>query len=132
MILRKKVNFLIPFFADQCSLISNSSKLPSKLEYLTQSCLSSVTFSKDDIAKLIQNLDPNKVHGHDQVSIRMLKLYSNSIYKPLEIIFNRYLETSTLPNDLEKGSLLNVVPVFKKGNKQMTHYYLCVVKYLRN
>ena len=58
---KKKAELFDSFFADQCSLINNSSELPSKLEYLTQSCLSSVTFSKDDIEKLIQNLDPNKL-----------------------------------------------------------------------
>ena len=42
-------------------------------QYFQQSCLSSVTFSKDHIAKFTQNLDPNKAHGHDQISIRMLK-----------------------------------------------------------
>ena len=62
---KKKAELLNSFFADQCSLISNISELPSKLEYLTQS-RSSITFFKDDIAKMIQNLDPNKAHGHDQ------------------------------------------------------------------
>ena len=100
---KKKADLFNSFFADQCSLINNSSELPRKLEYLTQSRLSSVTFSEDDIEKLIQNLDPNKAHGHDQISIRMLKLCSNSICKPLEIIFNRCLETSTFPNDWKKG-----------------------------
>ena len=87
---------------------------------MTQSHLSSVTFSKDDIAKLIQNLDSNNGHGHDQISIRMLRLCSNSTGKPLEIIFNRCLETSTFPNDWKKG---NVVPVFKKGDKQILKNY---------
>ena len=68
----------------------------------------------------MQSLDPNKAHGHDQISIRMLKLCSNSICKPLEIIFNRCLETSTFPNDWKKG---NVVPVFKKGDKQILKNY---------
>ena len=117
---RKKAELFNSFFADQCSLISNSSELPSKLEYLTQSRLSSITFSKDDIAKMIQNLDPNKAHGHDQISIRMLKLCSTSICKPLEIIFNQCLETSTFPNDWKKG---NVVPIFKKGDKQILKNY---------
>ena len=110
MILRKKLNFLI----------NNSSQLPSKLEHLTQSRLSSVTFPKDDIEKLIQNLDPNKAHGHDQISIRMLKLSSNSIWKPLEIVFNRCFEKSMFPNEWKKG---NVVPVFKKGDKQILKNY---------
>ena len=63
--IKKTPELFNSFFADQCSLISNSSELPSKFEYITQSRLSSITFSKDDIAKVIQNLDPNKTHGHD-------------------------------------------------------------------
>ena len=50
----------------------------------------------------------------------MLKLCSNSICKPLGIIFNRCLETSTFLNDWKK---VNVVPVFKKGDKQILKYY---------
>ena len=120
MILRKKLNFFNSFFADQCSLISNTNELPSKFEYLTQGRLLSITFSKDDIAKMIQNLDPNKADGHDQLSIRMLKFCSTSICKPLEIIFNRCLETGAFPNDWKKG---NDVPVFKKCDKQNSQNY---------
>ena len=46
-----------------------------------------VSFSQEYIVQIIQNVDPNKVHGHDRVSILMLKIYGSSIYKPLEIIF---------------------------------------------
>ena len=111
---KKKVELFNFFFADQCSLISNSSELPSKLEYLA-SRLSSITFSVGDIAKVIQNLDSNKAHGHDYISIRMVKLCSTSVFKCLEIIFHRCLETGTFPNDWKKG---NVVPVYKKGDKK--------------
>ena len=31
------------------------------------------------ISKIIHNLDPNKAHGHDMISIRMLK--TCSVYK---------------------------------------------------
>ena len=85
---KKQAELFNSFFADQCSLISNKSELPRKLEYLTQNRLSSLTFSTDDIANMIQNLGPNKVYGHDEVSIRILKLCSTSICKPLETIFN--------------------------------------------
>ena len=97
---QKKAELFNSLFADQYSLISNSNELPSKLEH----------FSKNDIAKMIENLNPNKAHGHDQISIRMLN-FVTSISNPLEIIFNQCLKAGVFPNDFEKG---NVTPVFKK------------------
>ena len=64
------------------------------LHYLTDNCLSSVSFSQDNTAKIIRNLDPNKAHGHDNISIHMLKIYGSSIYKPLEMIFKQCTDDS--------------------------------------
>ena len=51
----------------------------SKLNYITDKCLSTVTFSARDIGKTIQNLESNKARGHANLSIRMLKTYGDSI-----------------------------------------------------
>ena len=90
---KEKAELFNSHFATQCSLVNNSSQLSSHIQYLPDNRLSCVSFSNDKIAKLIHNLDPNKVHGQDNISIRMLKVCGPSIYKPLEIIFNQYLET---------------------------------------
>ena len=45
--------------------------------------LSPVEFSTYDILKIIRNLNPNKAHSHDMISIPMLKICDESIYKPL-------------------------------------------------
>ena len=89
---KEKSELFNSYFATQCSLISNSRKLPSHIKYLTDNRLSFLNFSHDKIAKVIQNLDPNKAHGHDNISIRMVKVCGPSIYKPLEIIFNDALK----------------------------------------
>ena len=101
-------------FPTQYSLISNSSKLQSHIQYLTDNLLSCEGFSRDKIAKVIQNLDPNKAHGHDNTSIRLLKICGPSIYKLLEIIFNQCLETGVFPSKWKKG---NIVPIHKKEDK---------------
>ena len=51
--------------------------------------LSSASFYQDDIAKISQSYDPNKAHRHDNINIRMLKIYDSSIYKPLEMILKQ-------------------------------------------
>ena len=115
-----KAELFNSFFASQCSLIKNDSKLPSYLNYNTDNRLSTVNFSIDDIAKIIQNLDPNKAHGHDKISIRMLQLYGNSICKPLELIFQQAMESGSFPSEWKKG---NVVPIHKKDDKQCLKNY---------
>ena len=50
----------------------------------------------------------------------MVKVCGPSIYKPLEIIFNQCLETGVFPSEWKKG---NIVPIHKKGDKQMLQNY---------
>ena len=54
------------------------------------------------------------------ISIRMLKICGNSIYKPLQLIFRSCIENGKFPSEWEKA---NVVPVHKKGNKQTLENY---------
>ena len=81
---------------------------------MTDNRLSSESFSQYDIAKIIQNLDPNKAHSHDNISIRMLKICGSSTYKPLEMIFKQCIETGVFPSEWKKA---NIVPIHKKGDK---------------
>ena len=62
---KEKAELFNAFFAKQCSLIENDSSLPKNLIYLTEKRLRKIRFSEDDIERIIQNLDPNKAHGHD-------------------------------------------------------------------
>ena len=50
----------------------------------------------------------------------MLKLCSESIYKPLNLIFKSGLKTGQFPSEWKKA---NVAPVFKKGGKQFVKNY---------
>lgn len=48
----------------------------------TNTCLSTIRFSNDDILKAIRKLRPSKALGHDKINIRMLKLRDKAICKP--------------------------------------------------
>ena len=108
------------FFADQCSPISNGSVLPSELPLRIGSSLSSCHFTKDGILRIINNLDPNKAHGHDEINIRMLKIYGDSICRLLSIIFKTCLRTGIFPLEWKKA---NIVPIHKKGDKRAVINY---------
>ena len=86
----------------------------------TNTCLSTVRFSENDILKVIRKLDPNKAHGHDKISIRMLKLSNKAICKPLHMIFTSCLDTGFFLFHWKKA---NVVPIHKKENNQLVKNY---------
>ena len=108
------------FFAKQCSIIDNSSELPSNFLKKTDKSISAVTFTCNDIATLIKNLDPNKAHGHDMISIHMLKLCGKFICEPLDLSFQSCIKQGQFSSEWKKA---NVVPVHKKGDKQILKNY---------
>ena len=117
---KEKANISINFFADQCSIVSNNSELPATCTNKTHESLSTINFSTDDIVKIIRNLDPNKAHGHDMITIRMIKICDTSTCRPLKLIFQPYLETGKFSIDWKK---VNVVSVHKRGDKQILENY---------
>ena len=99
-------------FAKQSSLLKDESRIPPQLLPHTNTCLSTVRFSKNDILKEIRKIDPSEAHGHDKMSIRMLKLSDKAICKPFHKIFTSCLETGVFPLNWK-----NVVPIHKKESK---------------
>ena len=83
----EKANLFNEFFSKQCQPLQNNSTLPKSNTYHTENRLNDITFDNEKLLKIIQSLDANKAHGYDGISIRMLKLGSPSIIKPLSIIF---------------------------------------------
>ena len=81
------------FFADQCSVLRNKSELPATLSKKTRESLTTIDVSNNDILKIIRNLDTNKTHGHDLISVRMVKICDDSICKSLELIFQSCLSS---------------------------------------
>ena len=69
----------------------------------TEKSLSSLEISETDIFAIIKNLDPNKSHGWDNLSIRMIKLCGKSIAYPLKLIFEASLQEGTFPNCWKKS-----------------------------
>ena len=107
----KKGELFNSFFAKQCTVINSGSSLPSELLLKIDKFLSNITFFSDDILKIIQNLDSQKAHGHDRISIQMLKICGPSICKPVGITFKLFLESGIFPLEWKKG---NVPSVHKK------------------
>ena len=73
--------------------------------------MNSFKVTESNILSIITSLDSNKAHGYDNLSIRMIKMCSESIILPLKITFQESLKKEKFPEIWKKG---NAVPVHKK------------------
>ena len=90
-------------FPEQRSLIQNKSTIPSVFTPLTHNFFSLFQFTADDIKSAVNKLDPNRTHGHDMISICMIKLCGDSIYKSLQIIFKSCFKPGYFFSRMEKS-----------------------------
>ena len=76
---KEKARLFNEFFASKCTPITNDSSLPSLFNLNLTSNLSVINFTDDDILEIIRSLNINKAHDHDDISIRMVKIYDKAI-----------------------------------------------------
>ena len=96
-----KADLFNNFFASQCTPLANYSTLPH-FNYKTDKRITSLDISDDDICLIIKKLNPNKAHGWDNISIRMIQLCGKSIAFPLRLIFESCLNDGIFPDDWKK------------------------------
>ena len=113
---QEKANVFNIFFAKQCSPIPTSSVLPGKISYMTKDRIKTLCFCKSDVIKLVKASDVSKAHGHDGISVKMIKICADSIAHPITLIFQNSLAAGTFANDWKKA---NIVPIHKKNDKQI-------------
>ena len=82
--------------------------------------ISDLNISEEKILNIIRSLNPNKAHGWDEISIRMIKISDASLLTPLRIIFTNCLRQGVFP---EMWKCANVVPVHKKNEKNVKSNY---------
>ena len=115
---KTKANYFNRFFNQQCAAISTDSSIPPSANLAINETVTTRNFDEHLISELILALNPNKAHGHDGLSIRMLQMGSDS--KPLSTVFQNCLKIGYFPAAWKKA---NVVPLHKKGNKQILNNY---------
>ena len=91
-----------------------------------ESTLSEFNLCLDDVLIVLLNLDTNKATGPDDIPPRLLKETAHQIAPSLCSLFNRSLNSGSLPEDWK---LANIIPVFKKGDKTHVENY-CLISLL--
>ena len=115
----EKAQLFNDYFILQCTTIDTGSGLPRNIPVPT-SLISDLNISEEKILNIIRSLNPNKAHGWDEISIRMIKISDASLLTPLRIIFTNCLRQGVFP---EIWRCANVVPVHKKNEKNVKSNY---------
>ena len=115
----KKAQLFNEFFILQCKTIDTGSELPQH-NPLPTSSIDDFNISEEKILNIIRSLNPNKAHGWDEISIRMIELSDASLLTPIKIIFTNCLRQGVFP---EIWKCANVVPIHKKNEKNVNSNY---------
>ena len=115
-----KANHFNKYFASKCAPINNDSSLPSSFEFYSQSRFSSLNIIEDNILKIVRALNINKAHGHDEISVRIIKICHEALVKPSSLIYKKCISTGIFLDVWKKS---NIVPVYKTGDKQIIDNY---------
>ena len=98
--------------------MKNDSSFPSSFEFYSQSRLSSLNIFEDNILKIVRALNVSKAHGHNEISVIMIKICDEALVKPLSL--KNCIDTGVSPDIWKKS---NIVPVYKRGYKQIIDNY---------
>ena len=115
----EKAQLFNDYFILQCTTIDTGSEIPLETQR-NPILINDFVISDEKILKIIRSLNPNKAHGWDEISIRMIKLSDVALVSPLKIIFTNCLRRGVFP---EIWKCANVVPVHKKNEKNIKSNY---------
>jgi hypothetical protein len=73
-----------------------------------------INITDKGITKLLQNINPNKATGPDNISGRVLKELSSEITPAIKFLFQQSVDLGQVPTDWKHA---NVCPIYKKGDK---------------
>jgi hypothetical protein len=116
---QEKADCLNDYFASISTVNDSGAVLPPFLPK-TDLNLSNISITESEIEDVIRVLALNKACGPDLISHKMLKGVSETIPKPLCILFNRSLAEECFP---ELWKIAHVTPLFKKGEKNNPSNY---------
>ena len=118
-VFQEKATLFNNFFVSQCTVLDTGSDLPL-FRATTDSILDKILFNGGDIITHIRSLNPNKAHGCDGITIRMIQICDDILVIPLSIIYSNCIKKGAFP---KLWKMANVVPVYKKDSIQLMKNY---------
>ena len=113
---KTKADMFNKFFYNQ---FSNASNYDIDIDFNLDESFE-IEFNVSKVKDILCNIDSNKAQGPDNIHGLVLKKCANALAKPLSLIFKLIYNTGVIPVEWK---LANVVPVFKKGEKDNVENY---------
>ena len=104
--IQARANIFNQVFADQCTPLKNNKTPSTNPLFITQARPGSLDFNEGNILKIIRALNINKAHGHDDISIRMIKICDETLTKPSFIFFRNSLKNYLITQTFGKIIIL--------------------------
>ena len=115
----EKAQLFNDYFILQCTKTDTESEIPINFP-APSSLINDFPITDEKILNIIRSSNPNKVHGWDGISVRMIELSDAALVTPLKIIFENCLRRGLFPKIWKYA---NVVPVHKKNEKNLKKNY---------
>ncbi|GAB0181361.1 mitochondrial enolase superfamily member 1 [Grus japonensis] len=109
----EKADILNTFFTSVFTSTVGPQALGTKIQVDANMDLPSV--KEELVCKLLQELDPYKLMGPDNIHLRVLRELADIVARPLSIIFEKLWRSGDIPEDLKKA---HVTPIYKKSLKE--------------
>ena len=109
----EKAQIFNDYFILQCTTIDTGSEIPQDAP-TPLTLINNFTISEEKILNVIRSRHPNKAHGWDEISVRMMKSADASLVTPHMKIFTNCLRQGVFS---EIWKCANIVPVHKKNEK---------------
>ena len=129
-----KAKIFNDYFILQCSTLDTGSEIPDEV-ISDVPPLATIAISDEKLLEIIRPLNPNKAHGWDGISVRMIKICDSSLLVPLKMIFDSSMKHASFPEAWKRA---NVVPIHKKNSKTLNkttdlfHYFQYLERSLKN
>ena len=111
---REKAETLASYFSS-VFVTEPDGEVPEPRVQAIQSPFEDKPIEAEEVKKLLNQLDPSKAMGPDEIHPRVLKELSNEIAEPLSIIYQTSLSTGRVPSAWREA---NVSAIHKKGSKK--------------
>lgn len=115
---KEKAQILLDQFASVFTK-GTSTTLP-EIKTKVRISIQEITITTRGVEKLLQNINPSKASGPDNIPNRVLKQCATHLAPSMSLIFQLSLDTGTLTEDWRNA---NISIIFKKGDRHAAENY---------